>query len=701
MIRKILYTITILTVLLLGYLIFNFIKFSYKQDNLAYIKGAQTTADLKKKINTSLKVVMNEGIVLKKLLENNEFSSNELEAIIKKRAFQLPTILGVTVAYEPYSFSSSTKLYAPYYDKNQNKLIQIGDLYDYTNPLLETSSWYVNVEKKGAHWVEPYYAQGAQALVSDYSIPFYYTKGPKKEQYRGVVSMTISLIGFTDMIHSISLGKTGFGFVTSQKGKLLAHPINEYVGLKNITDLIKEEKNNDLKNAYQNILEHKAGKITYNDALKKQKALFFYDNVPISNWKIAVQFFKNDLLKTQELFKRKYINISITTSLLFLLLLANFYNRDHLSTSEIWYLSLFSTTILLANIFLIGYLQHTKADVNVRNESPPITNKTALNSIVNTQLYKAKKLAKPSKRVVPTGIYVERLEFNDSYNVNISGIIWQKYHNDFAKTVKKGFKFPQIAPFAESSFIEETYRKQQKNHLLIGYNFRTTIRLNFDYSDYPFDKRNIDLEIQPIKNDDNLLLVPDLKSYTYTNPLQKSGISNKIKLPGSKILETYFNYSFYTYATNFGFKDNTNFEDTPILHFNINVREVLITAFVTYLIPIFVTLIMIFIFIYSTPRSKNGRINGGAIVQGMAAFFFVLIFSHIDLRKNIETADLIYMEYFYFVTYIIIVLATYNLITFSRIPNKLFDFKDNLIVKASYWPLFLFLVLAITLFNFY
>ncbi|WP_029209576.1 PDC sensor domain-containing protein [Aquimarina agarilytica] len=423
MIRKILYAITFLITLLLAYLIFNFIKFSYKQDHLTLIKGTQTTTELKKNINNSLSEVMNEGVAFKQLLETREFSLEALESLIKERSFKLTTILGITVAYEAYSFTNTKKLYAPYYDKNQNKLIQIGELYDYTDPSLETSSWYVNVAQKGPHWIEPYYAKGAQALVSDYSIPFYYTNGPKKGQYRGVVTMTISLKGFTDMIHSISLGKTGFGFVTSEKGKLLAHPINEYVGLKNIYDLIKEEKNEALIKAYQGILDHKTGHVTYNDASKKQKALFFYDNVPISNWKIAVQFFKNDLLKNQELYKRKYINLSIVTSFLFLLLLANFYNRDHLSTSEIWYLSLFSTSILLANIFLIGYLQHTKANANVRNESPPITDKTALNNIVNAQLFKAKKLSKPPKKVVPTGIYIERLEFNDSYNVNISGTL--------------------------------------------------------------------------------------------------------------------------------------------------------------------------------------------------------------------------------------------------------------------------------------
>ena len=43
------------------------------------------------------------------------------------------------------------------------------------------------------------------------------------------------------------------------------------------------------------------------------------------------------------------------------------------------------------------------------------------------------------------------------------------------------------------------------------------------------------------------------------------------------------------------------------------------------------------------------------IIESMAAFFFVLIFSHIDLRKEIVTGELLYVEYFYFVTYLMLI----------------------------------------------
>ena len=61
----------------------------------------------------------------------------------------------------------------------------------------------------------------------------------------------------------------------------------------------------------------------------------------------------------------------------------------------------------------------------------------------------------------------------------------------------------------------------------------------------------------------------------------------------------------------------------------------------------------------------------------MAAFFFVLIFSHIDLRKDIVTADLIFIEYFYFITYLMIVLSTLNLVVYTKNKAKIFDYNEN------------------------
>lgn len=700
MIKKGLYLFTLILIILLGFLVYDFISFRNKQDQSVLAKGQKTTLELTNQINTVLKNVIAEAVSLADLLENEDYSQEDLEKLIANRTLRMDEILGITVAYEPYAHNQETKLYSPYFDKKQNKIIRLEEKYDYTDNSLKTSQWYNQAKLNGAMWIEPYYGQGAKALVSDYSIPFYHQDGINKDKIKGIIALTISLKGFTKLIHDLSLGKAELGFVSSEKGVFLAHPVHEYIGIKNIADIILKESNTEIKQAYQSILEKEKGHIEFYDKHKKQTTLFFYDQVASANWGIGVLFFKNDMLNGSNHFKKKYIHIAITTSLLLFFLLAIFYNRDYLSVSEIWYLSLFASLILISNIVFIGYLEHNTKNILLTSETPPMIDNTSLSNFINQQNRKATDVNSLPPRVVPTGIFVENLEFGDSYHLNISGQLWQKYDTIGLQNKALGFRFPQTAPFAESSYIEESYKEYFDDKVLIGYDFRTTVRLNFKYDSYPLDKRHISLEIQPKETTNNTLLVPDLKSYKYTNPSQKSGINPNIKLPGSKIMESYFSYRSNSYSTNFGNETKDDFKEHPLLHFNINVKRILVTAFITYLIPIFVTLIMMFILIYATEKSKDNQAGGG-IVQGMAAFFFVLIFSHIDLRKDILTADLVYMEYFYFIAYIMIILSTFNLITYIRTSNRLFDYKNNLIVKASFWPMFLFLSLILTLIKFY
>ncbi|GAA4107627.1 cache domain-containing protein [Aquimarina addita] len=701
MIKKGLYFITILLLTLLSFLVYDFISFKNEQDEVVLEKGQKITQELTNEIDLVLKNVISEAESLVALLHEKEYSKEEIEQLIGDHSIRMDEILGITVAYEPYAYNKNTELYSPYFDKNQNKIIRLEEKYDYTNSSLKTSQWYNQPKLNGAMWIEPYYGQAAKALISDYSIPFYHQTGTDKGEIKGVVALTISLKGFTKLIHDLSLGKTGLGFVCSKKGVLLAHPVKEYIGIKNIADILKEESEPKIKKAYQSILNYKKGHTEFYDEYKKETTLFFYDQVATSNWGIGVLFFKNDMLGGGNYFKKKYIHIAVTLSLLLFFLLAIFYNRDYLSVSEIWYLSLFASFILILNIMFIGYLEHTTKNILLTSETPPIIDNTSLSNFINQQNRKSIHMNIIPPVAVPTGMYVERLEFGDSYNLNISGQLWQKYDTLDLKNITPGFRFPQTAPFAESSFIEETHKDFMGDKVLIGYDFRTTVRLNFKYDSYPFDKRHISLEIQPKENTkNNILLIPDLKSYKNTNPSQKSGIDPNIQLPGSKIMESYFSYRTNSYSTNFGNEKKDEFQEYPVLHFNINVKRILITAFITYLIPIFVTLIMMFILIYATGKSKDNQ-TGGEIVQGMAAFFFVLIFSHIDLRKDILTADLVYMEYFYFIAYIMIILSTFNLITYTRTSNQLFDYKNNLIVKASFWPMFLFLSLLLTLIKFY
>ena len=93
--------------------------------------------------------------------------------------------------------------------------------------------------------------------------------------------------------------------------------------------------------------------------------------------------------------------------------------------------------------------------------------------------------------------------------------------------------------------------------------------------------------------------------------------------------------------------------------------------------------------------------NHPLLVTALMISFFVLIFSHIDLRKAIDTADIMYIKSFYFATYLMIVLSTWNLITYSSEAPSIFDHNGNQVFKSAYFSIFLGLILVFSLYKFY
>ncbi len=702
MLNKILYSIAVLLLIIIGYLSYDYYSYSQERDLTIQRKGIETTAALRDQVDTILTKIIEEGNRLAELLGSNQYEAVEIERMIKESSLRIPEIQGVTACFEPYAFSKDQKLYCPYYNKGTKDYLFVGKSYDYT-VIGEGTAWYTGVRAEGAKWVEPYFAKGAQDWYIDYGIPFYYNAGSKKGKVRGTITLSFVCSGFKKLVHSLSIGKTGYGLITSQKGTFLSHPVNEYIGTTNISEIKNHEEDSGLQAGYEAVEKGQTGQIKFYDPVAKDNSLFFFDKIPSSDWRIGLLFFENDLLADHELMNRKFIQLAIWLSLFFVCLLAIYFNKDYLNQKEIWQLSIVGSLLLLGNICLIGYLQHTTFYGHSEEKSPPIIDLTSLGSFVNQQNNRSDELKLPRSTPIPTGIYVQRMEFEDSYNLNIGGTIWQKYPTEIVDSIQIGFTFPQMSPFSEAAYLEESYRKiipaneDAKAYLLVGWEFRVTLRLNLRYSDYPFDKRHINIEIVPLNQNDYLIFTPDLASYHYTNPAKKSGLDKKIEISGSEILESYFNYSIETYESDFGYGNKSLFEEIPILHYNIYLRRILLNAFITYLIPIFVTLIIVFIMIHACGKTQERQ----GIIESMAAFFFVLIFSHIDLRKEIVTADLIYMEYFYFIAYFMLIFATFNLIIYTKDKSHIFDFNENQIFKASFFPIFLFALLLVTLARFY
>ena len=81
--------------------------------------------------------------------------------------------------------------------------------------------------------------------------------------------------------------------------------------------------------------------------------------------------------------------------------------------------------------------------------------------------------------------------------------------------------------------------------------------------------------------------------------------------------------------------------------------------------------------------------------------FFVIVFSHIDIRGKISAQELFYLEYFFFLTYGLILYVALNSIgLLLKIDIKIFRYTSN-VYLLMFWPTILSIILFITVVTFY
>ena len=77
--------------------------------------------------------------------------------------------------------------------------------------------------------------------------------------------------------------------------------------------------------------------------------------------------------------------------------------------------------------------------------------------------------------------------------------------------------------------------------------------------------------------------------------------------------------------------------------------------------------------------------------------FFVIAFSHIDIRRKIAAEEVFYLEYFYLTIYLAILWVSINSVLFAMGARiRLIQYRDNLISKLLFWPGLLGLLFAVT-----
>lgn len=360
---------------------------------------------------------------------------------------------------------------------------------------------------------------------------------------------------------------------------------------------------------------------------------------------------------------------------------------------------------------------------------------------------------------LPTGVFIQTLEFRSGENVQMTGYVWQRVagaadafdgdarshpeaeqerwhavHDDSLEPiidprtgsqaiVELGVVLPeQFDTQFEMRRDYEWYESGAKQWT-IGYYFEATVRQLFDYDKYPFDSEQVWLRMWPRSLSADVILVPDLASYpcakdggSCTGETDVFGVENSIALGGFKIEDTFFDYYYARtpppetesdeakrppgYGTNLGL---TGFEQNnyPELRFNFELKRELGQPLIGNLVPFTVAASLVFAILMTVTANARGReelnLDTAITMLMLVGMFTAVLIVHIQLRTLFDT--LVYFESFYYLLYLAILGVALNNLLIS-VPAtsgwKLFTFGDNLIPKILYWPTLLVVALIVS-----
>lgn len=663
-------------------------------------KATQQTHESCRKLNEQFSSLSRLADAYADDLEAGRYTRQEIESMIAKVMTQNPHVFGFCIAFKPYAFEPGTRLYAPYSDRKDGRIrmMQVEDVYDYTKKETSGGNWYVNPMNNGPGWTEPYFGSASNDLLAVYSVPF--TAPGETKGCSGVVSAVYSIHDVKDIMEQLNLDSKGFGYLVSKTGTFLSHPNRDYVKRQENIQRICRQKGLP-RETIELIMAGTGEVLQYRNDFTGRESSLVSLAVKSTGYVLTTVYDRDLMVKNKDFSRTWMIRISLFALSGISLFLVSWVFFRPVSAGRLWSLGIILSVLLVIEIGFIWCLALSFNPYN-RDNSVTILDHGALKGFINSRMRQALNAHEEEFITIPTGVFVQSLEFDSANNVVLTGYVWQKYANNIPSDITRGF----ILPEAISANITEAYRRSNGEGETIGWYFEATLRQDFDYSRYPLDNKDVWLRLWHGDFHRNIILVPDIDSYQITDPKSLPGVEHDIVLSGWDIQESFFSYVHNSYNTDFGIPSYSGMERFPELYFTVIIKRKFINPFISNLLPFLVMSCILFgslLLVYQREEKTSkfdSSVNG--TLGACAALFFSVLIAHSGLRGSISCSGILYLEYFYFVMYGAIVIVAINAFQVAYDSRSfLITYGDNLITKLLYWPVILSVLLFVTVRTFY
>lgn len=600
-------------------------------------------------------------------------------------------------------FERNRLIDAIYLMKRDRKTSNKNDIWDTTStqyshgrsgtPTFEqVQSRFEKAAKHGPAWTDPWYCPVRKKILVSYIAPL-------KKPARGFVAADIDVESLGAIVKRLDLGTAGYGALTSKSGAYIYHPNMDLVQRhRTILQAARELHDADRLRFGKDIMRGGSGVIDHKSTTTGLKSWLVYRPVPSAGWSLQTTFLKNEVDINRDRLRRQLMWISFAACTFMFFAAAVALHASRGGAASLWTLSIIAALLPAAGI---GYLWHLTLTFEPRSRGAVIADTASLDNFMRHHREQSRRRHEEPPVFVSTGLYIQSMKFTTGNEIAFRGYIWQKYGAG-QRDVTRGFVFPE----AESLSVEESYHKTSAGVETIGWSFRGTLRVSFDHAAYPLDRERVWLRVWPKDFARNVVLTPDLESYKLLNPTALPGLERGMKLKNWSIRDSFFEYRFNSYDTDFGIPDYVGQEKFPELYFNMSIQRNFTDAFLSRLTPVLVISVMLFgMMLIATKNPERRNFTGWTVSNVLtfgAAQFFVVILSHIDLRAQFSAGKVLYLEYFYFLMYLSIILVVVNALLYTfdvRFP--LIRARDNLYPKLLYWPVILNALYVITFVKFY
>ena len=597
-----------------------------------------------------------------------------------------------------------------YTDRTQSRVDGIENAERYLGPFVD-----------GEAWVRPFYDEEFDSVILEFGVWFSGLPDPVTgETDGGVLYAETKIDSIIGNVSWDAFRESGYGLIVSGDDRYLAHPQNE---------LVLEIADESLTERWT---DGASGLVEDYDELGGWNAWLVFEPIPPVGWTLG-HVVLTDLVITRTADNQSALmratGSAIATLIIVVIIVTKAYTGD---PRGLWITSISMSIMFIAGLGFFWFLEMDTPD-----RRPPNQLNVEIISAFEDAVFDEFGFFANRAEV---GATIESVTFITVDTAIVTGRIWQKLDNlplegeegtggDLVRddtvlpVLRTGFLFPQDVKF------KKLYGRVQGANGQFGWTYETVMTVGFDSKKYPFDRAIISVPLEQSDFGRAVISLPDLDGYDELFPGDLPGLHSNMSIVGWTPEEAFFDYEALDFENDLGLLRPIGTRIQPALSYNLRLSRVIVGPLITNILPLGIVVALLFAVMMmsakmdlwilsvagnvrrsgrSVVRTANGLKGGGpsyaliavaGVLSYSATLLVVAISGHARLRSQFPEAGLIYLEFFYFVTYLAVFAVAINGVAFAGHRFGVVQYRENLLPKIAFWPFltgFLFITAFVT-----